>query len=511
MATQDAIACGDDINFEKSRDMGASWLLLMFADYLFLFHEAENIGCVSRKESLVDRAGDMDTLFEKIRYINRMCPSWLLPPIHDTFMSLQNLELDSSIAGESTNANVGRGGRKTLYIVDEAAAIGRAEDVEASLSQNAACMIWVSTPQGPSTQFHKRIIEKRGRHIQLPWYRHPEKAQGAYQTIDDTGNVKWTSPWYEKQKEKYSNKTVAQEIDMDHGQSGDTFFDATELEIHRQDHEQEPIARGKVIWVDSYTENQQIELMQQMDDTAMAWVPDSKAGNLRLWCPLINGRPPQDRWSYIFGIDISNGSGASNSVITVAAAEIGQVVAKWWSAFVSPEHLAMKAAQLGVWFGGLRGPAFMVWENNGPGGIFGRKVVQVINYPRYYRQRLEGQVNEKRTKRWGWHSTNEKKEIMLGMYRDALAKGNFINPCKESLDEAQDYIYDDTGSLIPSALREEKSGGKSLHGDHVIADGLAYLGTEEAPRRRMTNARAPKGSFEYYRAQRKKRARRLGA
>lgn len=503
-AMQAAISEGTDVNLEKSRDMGASWLVLALADWFMLWHSEVSVGCVSRRENLVDQAGNMDTLFEKIRYINRMLPSWQVPRIRDTYMFLHNLENNSSISGESTTSEVGRGGRKTFYLVDEAAVIRHGEDVESSLSQNCPCQIWASTPRGPNTHFHKRIKESRGVTIRLPWYRHPEKAKGAYQEIDELGRIQWTSAWKQKQDAMYSRRTVAQEIEMDHGQAGDMFFDHAEVERHRRDHQTEPILRGELVWNTALPEQEQIELLQQMDHTALSFIRRGGRSPWRFWIELADGRPPQ-HWTYVYGVDISNGAGDSNSVISVMAVEIGQIVAKFWDAYTSPEALAVVAAMSGVWFGGIRPPAFIAWENNGPGGIFGRKLVS-MGYPSYYRQRIDNTVKNKKTPRWGWHSNNERKEVLLGMYRDALSRDDLINPCRESLDECEDYIYDDSGSILPGILREESSGGRSLHGDHVIADALTWLARQELGAQRDMPRKAPMGTYGWRRRRRQRQS-----
>jgi hypothetical protein len=494
----EAINHGTDVNLEKSRDMGASWLVLYITDWYFLFQKNVNIGLVSRKEVLVDNRGDMDSLFEKIRYNHRMMPGWMLPKMYERYMHLQNRELNSTIAGESTNQDVGRGGRKTFYVVDEAAAITNAEEIESSLSQNTPCQIWVSTPKGPMTQFHVRLKEGRGKRIQMPWWRHPEKSRGAKQLVDpDSGHIKWTSPWYEKLPEKMSRKTLAQEVDMSHGQAGDIFFDYNELERHRRDHEQKPYQVGDIVARDAWTEEELTRIIQEGKQQEFVFIAGHGASPWRLWINLIDNRPPQ-HLTYVFGIDVGNGAGESNSVITVKAREIGMIVAKWWSSFKSPEELALSAAYAGLWFGGTQTPSMICWENNGPGGIFGRKLVK-IGYPHYYRQRPTGTKRDKKSPRWGWHNNRERKEILLGMYRDALARDQIINPCKESLDEAMDYIYDPTGALIPARLREEAHGGRELHGDHVIADALCEMCSEELPTQRKREQRPLAGTFLYRR------------
>ena len=64
---------------EKSRDMGATWTTVAFSVWLWLFRPGSAIGFGSRKELLVDRLGDMDSIFEKIRYTIKMLPGFLLP------------------------------------------------------------------------------------------------------------------------------------------------------------------------------------------------------------------------------------------------------------------------------------------------------------------------------------------------------------------------------------------------------------------------------------------------
>ncbi|MFP3345214.1 TerL protein, partial [Halomonas sp. SIMBA_159] len=77
----------------------------------------------------------MDSLFEKARYILKQLPAWMVPVIRHTHMLMNNKEMNSTLAGESTNADIGRGGRKLAYAVDEAAAVPNGEQVETSLSQ----------------------------------------------------------------------------------------------------------------------------------------------------------------------------------------------------------------------------------------------------------------------------------------------------------------------------------------------------------------------------------------
>lgn len=109
---------------EKSRDSGATWIAASFAVWIWLFHPGASVGFGSRKEILVDRKGDMNSIFEKVRMIIRKLPSYLRPAgfaesEHMNFMRILNPENECSIIGEAGD-NIGRGGRTAIYFIDEA-------------------------------------------------------------------------------------------------------------------------------------------------------------------------------------------------------------------------------------------------------------------------------------------------------------------------------------------------------------------------------------------------------
>lgn len=114
----------DDGLCEKSRDMGATWLCVAYSVWLWRFHAGSAVGWGSRKQDLVDRIGDPDSIFEKIRIILKYLPNFALPlgfkeKEHSHMMRLVNPENGASITGE-VGDNIGRGGRKLIYFKDEA-------------------------------------------------------------------------------------------------------------------------------------------------------------------------------------------------------------------------------------------------------------------------------------------------------------------------------------------------------------------------------------------------------
>lgn len=191
---------------EKSRDAGASWLNCAFAIWLWAFHGAK-VGFGSRKEVLVDKMGDPDSLFEKLRMLLKNMPSEVLPngfnmKVHCGYMKVMHPTTPAAITGEAGD-NIGRGGRSTVYFKDESAFYERPLLIEASLSQNTEVQIDVSTPHGPGNIFYKKRHSGKIDVFIFDWKDDPRK--------DDA--------WYAKQKDELDPVIVAQEIDRDYGAS----------------------------------------------------------------------------------------------------------------------------------------------------------------------------------------------------------------------------------------------------------------------------------------------------
>lgn len=191
---------------EKCRDMGATWLCGAFSVWMWLYMPGSSVGWGSRKEQLVDRIGDIDSIFEKMRVLIRGLPVELLPigfspDLHMSHMKIINPENDASITGEAGD-NIGRGGRKSIYFKDESAHYERPEKIEAALADNTRCQIDISSVNGLGNVFHRRreagVEWEPGKKIDkgvtrvliMDWRDHPLKDQKWYDTrrkkaIDD--------------------------------------------------------------------------------------------------------------------------------------------------------------------------------------------------------------------------------------------------------------------------------------------------------------------------------------
>jgi hypothetical protein len=518
----DAIENGHDVLISKARDMGASWVCLSVFHWFWQFRPQTTFLELSRKEILVDRPGDMDSLFEKHRYLLRRQPEWLRPQrLKDNRLHLENTDTGSVLIGESTNKDAGQASRKTAILLDEFARVKEGDEIDLSTADTTACRIFNSTPGGPNTQFTRiwrsmKLGTRQGKIIELPWWRHPDKGRGAeYQLDPDRGECRWTSPWYKAQKGRRTKRNLAQNVDMEHGRAGDSIFDPDDIEQHRAKFEREPDEIGAVAFDTDLTEQQKMDAVRLRNPFVVRWVRGAARSAWRLWAGLVEwkdakGRPllrPSQNTRYVFGVDISNGSGASNSVISVLDASTNRIVAKFWDAFTTPEELAEQTVFAALWFGGVK-PPLVVFEKNGPGSIYGRKLLK-LGWPSIYYQKNESIRHDPKTPRWGWHSSPARKEMLLGAYREALKQEEVVNPCKEALDEALDYQYDDKGRIEAGLKQDDNEGGGSaLHGDHVVADALCVLGRADLPKDiQPAPDRIPHGSF-LARKEAAKRARR---
>lgn len=143
----------------KSRDVGASWVAMALLCTLCIFRQGFAAGVGSAVEIKIDRSGDPDTLFYKIR-------SFLehLPDEFNAGFAVDKCSADkrvsfpltgSSITGEAGD-QAGRGGRKTMFIVDESAHFEHPKIIDKNLSRNTNCRIDLSSVNGMDNSFYIR-------------------------------------------------------------------------------------------------------------------------------------------------------------------------------------------------------------------------------------------------------------------------------------------------------------------------------------------------------------------
>ena len=302
---------------DKSRDMGASWDHTIVFHHQWLFLDEAFFLEMSRTEKYVDDTGNPKSLFYKHDYINRWLPEWMRPQIKRTYMKILNLDNGSRIDGEATTAAAASGDRRRAVLIDEMAKMAYAHKVKGSLHDVSKCLLPNSTAWGAGTAYSQWRNSGQIKVFVMPWWEHPEKGTGRYVEQEESGKWKIRSPWYDHEVSIRSVKEVAQDIDMDHIGSGDTFFDAPIIEQHKTLFARPPRCTRTIDFKKGTATDQIPNMLLKKQRISLAI---NSKGKWRIWTNLINGRPDQSK-TYVLGIDISKGQGASNSVISIMCAQ----------------------------------------------------------------------------------------------------------------------------------------------------------------------------------------------
>jgi len=441
-----------DLVISKSRDMGASWALLGVFLWRWLFRPGQSFLLVSRNEDYVDKSGNPKSLFWKLDFVLRHLPTWMKPGMVRAKLRLTNKDNGSTIDGESTTGDVARGDRRTAIALDEFAAF----DIEAGYRALSATRdatrsrIFNSTPAGTGNAFADIAMNQNIPHLRMHWSKHPEKAEGLY---DDGGKVR--SPWYDREcKRCVSPMEIAQELDIDFSASQSVFFDSAKIGLIS-------------------AKCRRPDFVGNLHESVFREDP---RGCLKLWCRMMpDGMPlPSD---YAMGADISAGTGASNSCISVVDRRTGEKVAEWVSATHRPDQMAGCAVDLAEWFQTEDGyPAYLIHEAAGPGRIFGDACIE-RGFRNFYLRPVEGVLSRQLTQRIGWIPNRESKIALFGNYRKMLFDGAFSNPSRDAVEEAREFVYTSTGiEHVRAVSTQDPSGARLNHGDRVTADALAALG-----------------------------------
>ena len=526
---KDAIDNGYDLLIEKTRDEGATEIItklflmywLIVPDTVFL------VG--SRKEEYVDKEGDHKCLFAKIMYGKKSLPLWMHPrKIDRAKLKYRNLDNNSIIIGESTNENFGAGNRSLAIMLDEFGRVEHkvAQSIRDSVSDVTDCVIYNSTHWfGRGHPFAKLRFSNKIKVIQLPWFKNPVKNKGMYRSpdlniikIEDIdyykqkypkifsdkqiykygeleqdllfnypeekvlfkadGVDKLRSPWYDEQDARRDRRDMASNIDMNPGGAQDSFFDADVCTIIRSEKVRKPDYTGEIEF-------------KSGDKNKLFNIRFRQFGGrerFRWWGELYKGRPNQDH-NYIVACDVSGGTGASNSVAGIYDVNTYEKVGIWADPNTPPESFADQVIAICRWIGGRTKKPFLIWEANGPGGSFYKRV-RFHGYNFVYMSRNTRDRTNKRTKKPGWYSRGESKYDLLLDLKIALNEGLKTNPYhralviydEDTVGEYDDYMFYENGDIGLSESVDETSGAKKAHGDRVISDGLAVLAMAEVPK-----------------------------
>ena len=514
-----------DVGLEKARGEGASWCLIAIYLWRWLFFDMQQLGIVSRNELAVDNPEDLGSLGAKIDWELAKLPRWLAgkrgnPGIEGTDYSRNiskhvwmNYRNGSAIAAYAATGDLGSGNRFTAFFFDELAKFSRKEDDRAVKAVEPATnmRIFVSTYFGTTGAYYRIMKEKSSMiKIVLHWTQNPDRSVDMFRIDQQKGTLlehdsdtafhdekyknwfykeaapilemrghplglkkKLWSPWYVNRclRSGMTARGIAEEYDISPEGTGARFFPPALIETLCEK-TREPSFVGHIEY-----DREKLKITR---------VGKSVGGDFRMWMQHGNNQhwsPPLS--NYVLGIDISSGlsgSHGSNSVISIVDRATGEKVAELASPSVSPTKLTEIAVSLCRWFkSSSNGPAYLIFEANGPGGAFRERLLDT-DFRNFHWRKPWKKAGSKRTKEPGWWTTADSKHDLLSKYRYALEEGFFSNPHEVALRECLAYTIGAAGRVEYESFGLEiadPAAAGQMHGDRVIADALANYGMEE--------------------------------
>jgi hypothetical protein len=188
---------------------------------LCLFYESVSVGFGSAIKDKVDNAGDPDSLFYKgrmfIRYLPREFKGAWDERKCSADMRIVFPDSDGSITGECGD-KIGRGGRKTIYFVDEFAFVERPKLVDANLIANTNCRIEVSSVHGTANVFAEHARGGEWPVFDFDYHDDPRKCNTTGADLIVDGEVippRGLLPWFRVKKAKTDPVVWNQEYERD--------------------------------------------------------------------------------------------------------------------------------------------------------------------------------------------------------------------------------------------------------------------------------------------------------
>jgi len=436
LSIKESIENGHDIAIEKSRDMGATWLVIAVLLWFWRFSTGFEAIVGSRKEDLVDNF-QKDSLFGKFDYYIKSMPKWLLPNgwggnRDRLFLKLNNPENDNTILGESSNKDFAVGGRYKVIMLDEFALWQEDNSVWRGTADASPCRIPMSTPRGLGNQYADIIHGKDGiivPKLRFHWTEHPNKNPGMYTSsgkklkiLDKTYEFpedytyildgKIRSPWYDQECKRRSPLQMAQEVDIDYLQSGTPVFRKEDLNL-----------LGK------YAE------------------PDSER-------------------RYAVGVDPSEGNFDPASIVVLD--DMG-VEVHHLTGFFPLDVIAIKCVEIAKKYNN----ALLAIENNSMGMAVIGKVKET--YDNLYYQKNYNSNFDKTTDTIGWRTTVATKPKLIQELEEALREQYILLSTKETVDECLHYQYNEKASTN----RVSMGAAEGYHDDRVMATAIALQALKE--------------------------------
>lgn len=482
---------GKDIVWEKSRELGATWLALFLFVWCASLHRWKKFLCFTHTVEMLWRPGDQDSLFWKVNFILESLPEWIRTFDFNrsvfTFPGVQ-----SAISGTASTKRTGVGGRATSIFSDET---GRQDNARVMVGQtrDTGPRLFVSAHYGPSGQFYELCQRADMHRVVMHWSQHPFKRQGLYRSGGEKGyeilDTAYEFPkdypfvttgkphggpypairsvWYDQEcRERQSDHEVATQLDIDPAGATEQFFDQGTLFALIEEC-QSPKWEGEVF-------------IDHQEGRILRWV-EKRGGPIRIWGFVPGGPCPFGK--YGAGSDVGQGRGTEEttpSCLSIGNALTNEKVLEFVTGRVDAFVFGEYCVALCRYFH----DALFAWEIPGPGLDLAKRVLD-LNYPNVHFRRDERphKLSPVFSDRPGWVNNAQSKLTLLSSYRAAIQGRVLRNPSARALKECMMFKYTDSGGYVehPKEKAEEgsRAGAGVSHADIAIGDALMWKMMDE--------------------------------
>lgn len=411
----------------------------------------------------------------------------------------------SVILGYACTGNLGRGGRKMAWLMDEFSEWPNAEQQRAldATQYTTHCRFFPSTFSCDSDRFFDMMRREKSTMLKIiaDWKDNHEKKRGMYTAIGGRLKVidkdyqfpndypfildgKIRSPYYDAKCKDVgaTPQSIARELDRDPQGATSKVFSASVLQKARETC-RDAYYRGNLDFTPG--------------EFTPIWVPDPN-GHMFIWkdvdetCLRMDGGTGKLGWGgpYALGCDIGTGAGSSttsNSSIEVIDIASGEEVLQYYWHMIRPVDFAQLAYTLCKWLcvDHDLSWAYLNWENQGPGEAFTKEIVR-LGWPNCYMTRQESSVYRTRTERLGYFNADGGYsglcEVQRGIQQDELTIRSEMTVMEFGQYEIG-RAGDRSGKCIhvgSAASNDPASQGKA-HGDCAIAMTMAWMAAKDRP------------------------------
>ena len=519
-----------DVLVDKSRGQGATWIYLLVFLRRWLRDPMFSAGLVTRTENLVDSAHDADALMWKVAWEIERLPFWMLPKDFNLARhrnlsnhTILNPENDALIAGYAASADVARGGRKTVFGIDELGATdfisgGKDYAVMDATFPVSNCRFLVSTFGSDAGAFFEAATQENNAvKCVMRWQDNPTQSKLLYRVVDGKAiasrpeeqkavdayyrknreflsrlerrgyqiESKDRSPWYDRQCARPGStpRSIAKELDRNPKGAVGKAFPPELLETMRAKCVRPPLWQGKLVF-DSETLEVKGLIAQDNGPLKLWFRPGAKSTDV-----------PAGR--FVIGCDISyggTGDFSSNSAACGLEKDTGEQMLEYSAMGLTPTRFASVAVALSKWLHN----AYLGWESSGPGAIFQKAVIEDLNYANVYWREVEEVGRRAKSRKPGWlNASDEAKGELFEAMAIGMESGGMIPRSEVLIRECGEYEWE-KGKLVHRPSKTAGIDGKP-HADCAIAGGVAWLcandlGATDVDKRPESLQNAPYGS-----------------